>query len=216
MTSVEKKHFLIAVAVAAGLGWESTVVAQEQSWKFEITPYAAYRMGGSFDEKDGVGRVEINDSSAEGIIFNIAANPNGQYELIYARQRTDADTSGFFPDDPTIDMDVEYVQFGGTYLFDGDYTRPFIALTLGVTQVDPALPDTGSESFASASLGGGIQIRARERLGIRLEARVFTTFVDDDSNIFCVSNDGVGGCLVRVDARTLFQWEARAGLVFRF
>ena len=117
---------------------------------------------------------------------------------------------------PTIDMDVEYFQFGGTYLFDGDSTRPFIALTLGVTQFDPELADTGSESFFSASFGGGVQIRARERLGIRLEARVFTTFVDDGSNIFCGSIDGAGACLIQLDASTLSQWEARAGLVFRF
>lgn len=216
MNRIKEKSRLIAVAAAVCLGWATPAIAQKQASKFEITPYAAYRMGGSFDEKDGAGRVEINDSSAEGILFNIAANPNGQYELIYARQLTDASTSGFFVGDPTIDMDVEYFQFGGTYLFDGESTRPFIALTLGATQFDPELADTGSESFFSASFGGGLQIRARERLGIRLEARVFATFVDDDSTIFCSSTDGAGACLIRVDARTLTQWEARAGLVFRF
>jgi hypothetical protein len=192
------------------------LAAQDPDLRFEITPYAAYRMGGSFDERDGAGRVDLNDSSAEGILFNIAAHPNGQYEFLYARQSTDADTSGFFANNPRIDLDVEYLQFGGTYLFDGESTRPFIAMTVGVTQFDPELPDTGSESFFSASFGGGLQIRARERLGIRLEARVFTTLVDDDSDIFCSSIDGAGACLIRVDARTLTQWEARAGLVFRF
>jgi hypothetical protein len=192
------------------------LLADEPDPRFEITPYAASRMGGNFDEQDGAGRVDLNDSSAEGILFNMTANPNGQYELMYARQRTDADTSGFFTNDPTIDLDVEYLHFGGTYLFDGEQTRPFITLTLGMTQFDPELPETGSENFFSASFGGGVQIRARERLGIRLEARVFTTFVDDDSNIFCGSIDGTGACLVQVDSRTLSQWEARAGLVFRF
>jgi hypothetical protein len=215
MNRVDKKACLIAIA-AACLGWVGPAGAQEKAFTFEITPYVAYRMGGSFDELDGAGRVDLNDSSAEGILFNIAAHPNGQYEFLYARQRTDADTSGFFANDPTIDLDVEFLQFGGTYLFGGDSTRPFVAMTLGVTQFDPELPDSGSESFFSASFGGGVQIRARERLGIRLEARVFTTLVDDDSDIFCVSNDGVGGCLVRVDARVLSQWEARAGLVLRF
>ena len=211
-----EKSCLLAVAATVCLSWATSAVAQEEVFNFEIAPYTAYRMGGSFDEKDGAGRVDINDSNAAGILFNMTANPHGQYELMYARQRTDADTSGFFADDPTIDMDVEYIQFGGTYLFDGEQTRPFIALTLGMTQFDPELPETGSESFFSASFGGGVQIRARERLGIRLEARVFTTFVDDDSDIFCSSIDGAGGCLIRVDARTLTQWEARAGLVFRF
>ena len=204
------------IVLTALLLHAAPLVADEPDPRFEITPYAAYRMGGSFDEADGAGRVDLNDSSAEGLLFNIAANPNGQYELMYARQRTDAGTSGFFANDPTIDLDVEYFQFGGTYLFDGENTRPFVALTLGATRFDPELPSTGSESFFSASLGGGVQIRARERLGMRLETRVTTTFVDNDSNIFCSSLDGAGACLVQVDGRSLTQWEARAGLVFRF
>lgn len=190
--------------------------AQGETFKFEITPFAAYRVGGSFDEKDGDGRVELNDSNAQGIIFNIKANPNGQYELLYARQGTDAITEGFLANDPTIDLDVEYFHFGGTYLFDGDNTRPFLALTLGLSQFDPGIIDSNSESFFSASLGGGVQLNATRRLGVRLEARVFATFVDNDSNIFCASTDGGGGCLIQVDAKTLTQWEARAGLVFRF
>ena len=210
---------LAAVLVLVGIStfiYAPPAAAQGKSFKFEITPYAAYRMGGSFDAEDGAGRVELNDSSAEGILFNFAANANGQYELLYGRQRTDAQTSGFFVNDPTIDLQVEYLQFGGTYLFDGESTRPFIALTLGGTRFDPRFDNLGSESFFSASFGGGLQIRARERLGIRLEARVFTTFVDDDSTIFCSSNNGAGACLVNIESRTLSQWEARAGLVFRF
>jgi hypothetical protein len=190
--------------------------AQGKPLKFEITPYAAYRVGGSFDELDGDGRVELNDSNAQGLIFNIMANPNGQYEFIYARQSTDADTRGFLAGDPTIDMDVEHFQIGGTYLFNGDNTRPFIALTLGLSQYDPELPGTDSESFFSASFGGGVQLNANKRLGVRLEARVFTTFVEDDTDIFCSSIGGAGACLVQVEGTLLSQWEARAGLVFRF
>jgi len=201
---------ILAVLVAA------PAPAQESEPRFEITPFAGYRIGGSFDEQNGDGEVELNDSSAQGILFNIRANPNGQYELLYARQSTDADTQGLLVNDPTIDMDVEHLQFGGTYLFDGDKTRPFIALTIGVTQFDPELPGTNSESFFSASFGGGVQFNANRRLGVRLEARAYTTFVDNDSDIFCSSIDGAGACLILVDARTLAQWEARAGLVFRF
>jgi hypothetical protein len=190
--------------------------AQQSNFKFELTPFAAYRIGGSFEENDGDGRVELNDSNAQGIMFNIKANPNGQYELLYSRQSTDARTEGFLVNDPTIDLDVETFHFGGTYLFDGENMRPFLALTLGMTQFDPGITDSGSESFFSASLGGGVQLNATKRLGIRLEARAFTTFVEDDSNIFCVSSGDAGGCLIRVDGRMLTQWEARAGLVFRF
>ncbi len=101
-------------------------------------------------------------------------------------------------------------------MFDGDNTRPFLALTLGLSQFDPGIIDSNSESFFLASLGGGVQLNATKRLGVRVEARVFTTFVDDDSNIFCASTGEGGGCLIQVDAKILTQWEARAGLVFRF
>jgi len=207
---------LLVVMAIASLLHSIPAAAQDTNFKFELTPFAAYRVGGNFEEKDGVGRVELNDSNAQGIMLNIKANPNGQYELLYSRQSTDADTAGFLINDPTIDLDVETFHFGGTYLFDGENTRPFLALTLGMTQFDPGITDSGSESFFSASLGGGVQLNATKRLGIRLEARAFTTFVEDDSNIFCASSGGEGGCLIQVDARTLTQWEARAGLVFRF
>ena len=189
---------------------------QDASYKFEITPYAAYRFGGSFHQADGDGDIDLRDSEAFGFAFNIQANPNGQYEFIYARQSTEADTRGFFVNDPVIDLDVEYLHLGGTYLFDGDAARPFLALGVGVSRFDPSLDNASSESYFSASLGGGVQIAARKRIGIRLEARAFTTFVDSDSTFFCSSDAGAGSCLVQVDSRTLTQWEARAGVVFRF
>lgn len=205
---------LITAAIFLCLSTPS--IAQDKLFKFEVTPFAAYRVGGSFDEKDGDGRVDLNDSNAQGIMFNIKANPNGQYELLYARQSTDAITQGFLVNDPSFNLEVEYFQFGGTYLFDGETTRPFLALTAGLSRFDPGTVGLDSESFFSASLGGGVQLNATGRLGVRFEARIFTTFVDGDSNIFCASEEGTGTCLIRVDAKILTQWEARAGLVFRF
>ena len=216
MRIVLRNSHLLAIFACALLCYYQPAAAQDKPFKFEITPFVAYRVGGSFEEKNGTGRVELNDSNAQGIMFNIKANPNGQYEFLYSRQSTDARTEGFLVNDPTIDLDVETFHFGGTYLFDGDKIRPFLALTLGLSQFDPGITDSNSESFFSASIGGGVQLNATKRLGFRLEARAFTTFVEDDSNIFCVSSGGAGGCLIQVDARTLNQWEARAGLVFRF
>jgi len=156
---------LVLVVATALLCHATPAAAQDKPFKFELTPFAGYRFGGSFDEKDGDGRVGLNDSNAQGLMFNIKANPNGQYELLYSRQDTDADTAGFFVNDPTIGIEVEYFHFGGTYLFDGDNTRPFIALTVGLSHFDPQLFDSGSESFFSASFGGGVQLNASKRIG---------------------------------------------------
>jgi hypothetical protein len=206
---------LISVAIVS-LSVTVPAAAQNTASKFELTPFVAYRVGGSFSEEDGDGQVDLNESSAEGIMFNIMANPKGQYELLYSRQSTDARTRGFYPGDPTIDIDIEHYHFGGTYLFDGQNVRPFIALTLGASRFDPKHAESTAETFFSASLGAGVQLAATRRVGLRLEARAFTTFIDDSSAIFCSSIDGSGSCLIRVEGNLLTQWEARAGLVFRF
>jgi hypothetical protein len=190
--------------------------AQENDFRFELTPYAAYRMGGSFDERDGDATFEIGDAAAHGLTLNGKVQPNTQWEVLYARQDTEVDTSGFLANDPVFDVAVDYFHIGGTYLLPGSNIRPFIALTVGVSEFDPEPRELASERFFSASIGGGWQFNAAKRVGLRLEARVFTTFVESDSNIFCQGGGGTGGCLFTVGADTLTQWEARAGLVVRF
>ncbi len=211
-------HILVswAIIAAVSLCHTTPAAAQDKLFKFEITPFAAYRIGGQFDENNGNGQLELNESAAQGIMLNVRANPNGQWELLYAHQETEVDTQGFFVNDPQFDLDVEYFHLGGTYLFDGDTTRPFVVVTLGLSHFDPQLAGLDSESYFSASIGGGLQLNASERIGVRLEGRVFTTFVDNDSDIFCSSVGGAGTCLIQVDGSTVTQWEARAGLVFRF
>jgi len=190
--------------------------AQDRRSKFELTPYAAYRFGGGFDDSDTGDEFDLEDSNAHGITFNVLANYNGQYELFYARQDTEVNTEGSVANEPAIDLDVEYLQLGGTYVFDGETVRPFIAMTFGLSHFDPQFADLDSESYFSASFGAGIKLYANETLGVRFEGRVFTTFLDSDSNIFCSSTFGAGECLIEASGTSLTQWEARAGLIFRF
>ena len=204
------------LAICSIFAMADPALAQDSDFKFEITPITAYRIGGQFDEMDGSGEFELNDSNAFGIMLDIKANPNGQWELLYAKQSTEIDTQGLFVNDPLIDLDVEYFHFGGTYLFDGKDVRPFIALTVGLSRFDPQFADLDTENFFSASFSGGVQLNATGRLGARLEGRVFTTFVDSESSFFCSSAGGAGACLIQLSGTTVTQWEARAGLVFRF
>jgi len=208
---------MFVLIVATAMPCLSTpAAAQDKSFKYELAPIVGFRTGGSFDEDGGPGEIELEDSNALGLMFNIKAHANGQYEFLYSRQSTDARTEGFLVNDPTIDMDVENFHIGGTYLFDGDNTRPFMAVTVGATRFDPGLADTSTETFFSFSVGGGVQLNATKRFGVRLEARVFATLVDDDTDFICRSSPQGGGCLIQVDATTVTQWEARAGLVYRF
>ncbi len=211
-------HILVswAIIAAVSLCHTTPAAAQDKFFKFEITPFAAYRIGGQFDENIGNGQLELNDSAAQGIMLDVRVNHNGQWELLYAHQETEVDTQGIFVNDPQFDLDVEYFHLGGTYLFDGDTTRPFMVVTLGLSHFDPQLAGLDSENYFSMSIGGGLHLNAGKRFGVRLEGRLFTTFVDTDSNIFCSSVGGAGTCLIQVDGSTVTQWEARVGLVFRF
>jgi hypothetical protein len=204
------------VSLLLVFGGLPAVAAAQDEFRFEMTPYAAYRMGGSFSDEANNIELDIEDSAAQGFIVNGRVRENTQWEVLYGRQATDIDSGGLFNNDSLLDFDIDYMHFGGTYLFDGDWVRPFVAMTVGVTHADPGGSTFGSENFFSASLGGGWNLAATSRLGIRLEVRAFMTFVDNDSDLFCRSDGGDGACLILIDSNTLTQWEARAGITLRF
>jgi hypothetical protein len=59
-------------------------------------------------------------------------------------------------------------------------------------------------------------LRADRRIGVRLEARMFSTLIDDDSALFCVVSPTVNSCAIAVEGDQLYQFEARVGVVGRF
>ncbi|HET7607029.1 MAG TPA: hypothetical protein VFL84_00010 [Gammaproteobacteria bacterium] len=216
-----------AVAGALALGHAA---AQEGALRYEITPYAAYRVGGEFEpqqaEPKGTAReLELEEGNAAGLILDIRtgagnelAGGNGQWEVLYAHQSTELDTEPSFVGGPTLGLDVTHFQLGGAYLFNGDSATlvPFIAMTAGLARLEPRLDDADAEDFFSWSLGGGVHLRADKRIGVRLEARVFGTLIDDDGALFCVVSPTVNSCAVSVEGDQLYQLETRVGIVGRF
>jgi hypothetical protein len=202
--------------------------AQERPSRFELTPYGAYRFGGEFEAEDtddgdtsNDGRdFELHEGNATGLILDIRTNSvNTQWEILYAHQDTQLETEATFTAGaPLLDLDVDYLQFGGTYLFDeaSDSTVPFVAMTAGLARFEPEAPGLQAENYFSGSLGGGVQLRADKPIGVRLEARVFGTFVDSDSTLFCRTGPEANFCALSVSGSVLVQFEARAGLVVRF
>ena len=211
-------------ALAMGMAGAPSA-AQEPPLRFEITPYAAYRVGGEFEPQEApsapkaAGGFELHEGNAEGLIFDIRTSEgNGQWELLYAHQETELDTQPSFAGGPTIDLDVSHFQFGGTYLFtvDSDAIAPFISMTAGLARFEPRLDGADAENYFSWSLGGGVHLRADKRVGVRLEARAYSTIIDDNSALFCVFSPTVNSCAIAVEGDQLYQFEARVGIVARF
>jgi hypothetical protein len=207
----------LIIIVVCMLAWPSSAAAQEVHDRFELTPYAAFRFGGEFEERDGNGNFAFDERSAEGLIFGFrGAAQDGQWEALYAHQQTRVETAAGAGGDRELELDVDYLHFGGAYRFAGTSIRPFVSATAGAAHFSPRLPGFGSETFLSGSLGGGVQLRADKRVGVRLEGRLFATFLGHDADIFCHASSVTNTCAIAVASSPLIQWEAGAGLVFRF
>jgi len=207
----------LCAATACSLNVGAAADDEQRQPRFELTPYAGYTIGGEFQQQNGGGHYQLDEGNSAGLIFNIEARDvNTQWEVLYGHQSTKVATQAAFDPTARLPLDVEYFQFGGTYLFDGDDTRPFIALTVGVTHFGPTLPGVDSESFLSGSLGGGVQLRKTKRVGVRLEARVLATFVNTDGALFCHSGPQGGACAIQIHGTALYQLQSSAGVVFRF
>ena len=160
--------------------------------------------------------VDLDDSESYGIILNARHSPVTQWEIIYSRQETTADTSNLGIAEPELDLDIEYLQAGGTYLWDGEVVRPFMAATLGGTRINVNTAGFDSDTFWSFSLGLGLHIAPTNRLGLRLEARGYGTLLDADSDVLCRFGPNNNICAFQIDGTLMWQTEAMAGIVFRF
>ena len=194
------------------------VDAQTVPGRIELTPYGAYSLGGTFSDIDTDAAAELQDSSNFGLLLDVRQAANTQWEVIYSQQSTDAEVTGLPTGNEIHETTVHYLQGGGTYQGDGELVRPYLAATIGVAHFDVATDGYDSETFFSFSFGGGLLFGPNNRLGVRLEGRAFGTLVRSDSELFCVSDPGNGtaGCAISVSGEVLWQFQAMAGVVFRF
>ena len=185
---------------------------------FSITPIGGYTFGGEFEDEAATAAVEVEDKAHWGLIANLRESANTQWEVFYSRQQSEAAIAEL-PGGAlagTVDLDVQYLQVGGTYVADGVRARPFLAATVGATRFDPDPLSFGSENFFSFGLGAGWQFSPTERLGLRLESRLLGTFLRSDSELFCGTGVEENFCAISTDSDMYWQLQASLGLVFRF
>lgn len=192
---------------------------QEPGWqeipRYSLTPFGGYTFGGQFKDEDDSLKVEVDDAAHVGLIFNIRESANTQWEVFYARQSSEADTTEVAAA-PAVDLDVQYLHIGGTYVADGDRARPFLAATVGATRFDPDPLAFESENYFSFGLGAGWHFQASDRLGFRLEGRILGTLLRSDSALFCETGPDENICALAADGDFYWQFQTSLGAVFRF
>ncbi len=182
----------------------------------EITPFAGYRTGGTFELEGIAGSYRLDDSEALGLLLNLRQTGNTQWEVLYSRQQTTARLRDSTSSAPLVDTDIHVLQIGGTYQGDGETARPYVAMTLGGTHIKATANGSQSDTFFSGSVGVGLNVVPNKRHGIRLEARVYGTLMDSGTDLFCSTGPDANICAVRIQGSFLSQVEVFAGLVFRF
>jgi len=201
--------FLAATAIPT-----QVVVADELN--VEITPLVSYRFGGTFDVEESSASYEIDDSEAFGLILNLRQTGNTQWEVFYSRQQSSARLSDSVTASPAVDTNIQVLQLGGTYQGSGDTVQPYLAMTLGGTHIKAMANGSQSDIFWSGSVGVGVQVSPSSRLGFRLEARAYGTLMNSNTDLFCQTGPDINVCAIRIDGSVMGQFEAFAGVVFRF
>ena len=192
------------------------VCALAQDATTEITAFGAFRFGGTFEDDQSDASYELEDSPSFGLILNIRDRDNTQWEIFYSQQQTEAEFLGGTVNDPEVDVDLHVLQLGGTYQWDGEVARPYLAFTLGGTHIRTSSAESNSDTFFSGSIGVGMKFLPTSRVGIRVEARAYGTLIDSGTDLFCSTGPDANVCAIRVEGEMLSQFETFVGVTFRF
>jgi hypothetical protein len=210
----------------------TAVFAQDDDWRnrrshdsyrhryddnlFELTPFVGYTTGGTIhaDQTSLFGEdVDLASSANVGVNFGIPLNNGLKLELMVDRQNTHLGSGGFGSDlfNPSGqrvgDFHVTYYHAGLQIPVGvSRNVRPFVIVSAGMANLDPATAGVSASNRFSASAGGGVKVPFNRNAGFRFEARGFYTALPDNS--FCRLCD--------TGSKDLFQGQANFGVYFGF
>jgi hypothetical protein len=195
--------------VAAGvLGSASVVHAQS----IELAPFGGYRFGGDFFELMARQRLDIDGAPALGLALDVPLSNGLQVEGFFTHQDATVDAPGVETAAPARrHMLVEHYQVGGLQEFGGPQVRPFLTGTVGLTRY---AVDADNEVRFSLSAGGGVKLFASRHAGVRLDGRLFSTFIDADAQALACAP--TRGCVSAFRINVVWQAEFTAGVVVKF
>jgi hypothetical protein len=176
----------------------------------QVAPFGGYRFGGDLYEEITATSLDIDGAPSVGATVDVFIDRGLSVTFLYSHQdaRVDLPRPPGVPE--RVSLSIDHWHVGGTQEFGRDAVRPFLVGTLGLTNYGGG---GDSEVRFSMGAGGGVKLMAHDRVGFRLDGRVYAVFVDGgvDSGI-CSPN----ACLLGFDYSVAWQAEFTAGLVLAF
>lgn len=199
----------VTLAVAACLLAVSASTVGAQG--LEVMPFGGYRFGGDLFELAAEHRLDEDGAPAAGFVVNVPLSDGMQFEVLATHQsaRVTIPASAFAPV-TRMHTTVDTVQAGGLQELAAGRVRPFATGMLGLTRY---ASNGNSEIRLTFAAGGGVKLFPVSHFGVRLDGRVYTTFVDADATFLACAP---AGCATALRVDMVWQAEFTAGLVVRF
>ena len=201
-------RFVSAITVVIVLAGGRTLRAQT----LEVTPFYGYRFGNDFFELVTAQPLDVDGAPAYGVVVDFPLSDGFQIEGLFSRQHGHivVPPRGFSPA-MSWNLNVDHWQGGGLQeLGEAQRVRPFLTGTLGLTHFGS---DVDSELRFTLAAGGGVKLFPSRHVGVRLDGRVFATFLDGHTDAgLC----GSGGCILSLHLNVVWQADFTAGVVIRF
>jgi L-ascorbate metabolism protein UlaG (beta-lactamase superfamily) len=202
---------LPAIAVLSALALPAREVAAH---RVEVLGFGGYQFGGGLDTE--VGRIDISNGGAGGLTVGIVVRlrrPRRGGPQPPGRRAELEPLTVAAPDSALFDLDVHYVQFGGTVQKDYGSVSPFFGMTIGVSIFDPEPAGYSAETRFAGTLSGGAKAYLTPRIGIRGQLRVSASLFSSGTDIFCSLP---GACAIRITGNGLVQGDTSAGVFVMF
>ena len=196
-----------AAIAAAALAGATPLAAQS----VEVAPFVGMRAGGG----DGFTILSVRPTLVDhdpvvGVVLDVPLWDGLQIEGLFSHEPinfnvyTDASTPAL-----RLHGAMDHWQAGALQEFGRGAVRPFLSGVLGLTRY--ALEADSDYRFAVGG-GGGVKIFPTSRVGVRLDGRVYSTFLDASTSAgIC----GGAGCVVGLHVDVSWQFEVTAGVVVR-
>lgn len=216
-----KKVTLLAVVGLLLIGATS---AWAQSGRFVIQPFAGYRTSGDFGVRPDVevateiSGIKFPDGVAYGLGLGFRLSPYVTMEALWSRSGGTAKAIPYSIQDPYVDIfDIWEDTIHANFLFyfgENAMMQPFFVTGLGATLVDGRAEGIGSVSRFSWNLGLGFEKYFNQKVGVRVQAKWFTTYINDQMGWWY--DWWWGGYYLVPVSQYMGQWDFTLGLIYRF
>ena len=185
-------------------------IADAKAQRVELSPFIGYETGSTV--YTSLGYLYIGGGMDFGGNLDFSMGKNRYAEISYSHMMTELNVDDGSNERYLFDLGVNYYSIGIL-----QETKPFSKLSpyglfsIGWVNYNPQTDDYSGENKMHVSLAGGVKIKATDRIGLRLQARLLMPVFYAGTNF----SSGTGGTSMNVSATSVaFQGDFTAAIFF--